>query len=75
MSSVSKFSSLSSTYVFGVAAAIGFVNYYFLFAVKVRKSLMYIKSIFYTNKWFLLMLCIIMDILILSSFGIRLIIL
>lgn len=49
MNSVSKLSFLSSTYVIGVTAAIGFVNYYFMFAVKVRKSLIYIKSMFFNH--------------------------
>jgi len=35
MNSMANFSSLSSTFIIGMTAAIGFVNYYFIFAVKV----------------------------------------
>lgn len=33
---IAKFYSLPTSYIAGVTAAIGFINYYFMFAVKVR---------------------------------------
>jgi len=33
---IAKFCSLPSSYIVGVTAAVGFMNYYFMFAVKVR---------------------------------------
>lgn len=42
MNNISKLCSLPSSCIIGVTAAIGFVNYYLMFAVKVRIKLKYI---------------------------------
>lgn len=39
LSSITKLGSLPSSCIIGVTAAIGFMNYYFMFAVKVRNTL------------------------------------